>query len=197
MRYLLLIFTSLVTGCVSSPPLQKEAPLPRMGIIREIGRHQLPFQLNERFILQSVAPEPGVYENTPLIIVYILDGKRKDWRMGGPRSTDGYVTELGWYLRMAQGVDGDLMEERVIRLPTGEQITVAGSSVQRGEVRLRTLESSESERFGKSSRDKFVKLSQRRTRRPPRYTRVLPSGVNNENLPQVSAVPASRAASVN
>ncbi len=164
MRTLFLIFTSLLTACVSSvPPM--EAPLPRTAVTRETGRHQLPFQPNERFILQSVAPEPGVYENSRLIIVYFLDGKRKEWRMGGPRSTDGYVTELGWFLESSP-VDGNFMEERVIRLPTGEQMTVSGNTVQRGEVRLRTLNSSEN--FGKSSPDEFVKKAQDQTRPLPR-----------------------------
>ena len=123
-------------------------------MVRETGRHELPFQPNERFIIQSVFPKPGVYENAPLIIVYFLDGKQKEWKMGGPRSSDGYLTELGWFLDSSP-VDGNFMEERVIRLPTGEQITVSGNTVQRGQIRLRTVDPSDFKGFGSNSPGPF------------------------------------------
>ncbi len=113
-----------------------------MEITREIGRHDLPFQPNERIILQWVYPERGADEKTNLILVYYLDRKRRKWIMGGPRSSDDSVTELGWFLKL----DQSLMEECMIRLSSEEQITVSGITIQQGhQLRLRTLKSSDLE----------------------------------------------------
>ena len=154
----ILLLASLYMGCVNSPhsesltsALHSVASPPETEITREIGQYDLPFQPNERFILEWVYPEREVAGETDLILVYYLDGKRREWIMGGPRSTDGYVTELGWFLESSP-IDGNLMEERVIRLPSGEQITVSGNTFQQGhQVRLRSLESSEHERFGRGN----------------------------------------------
>ena len=160
MRYLLLPVVLLFPGCASLPSTPVDTPLPVTEVNRELGRHTLPFQPNERFILESVGPEPGVYEDAPLVLVYFLDGKRREWKMAGPRSTDGYVTELGWFLGSSPE-DGNLMQERVIRLPSGEQLVVSGNTIHRGEVRLRSLDPSKHPGFGERSLEDFVVRKQR------------------------------------
>lgn len=101
------------------------------------GRHQLPFRPNERFVLESVAAEPGQWPDRFIEISYRLDGRRRKFVLGGVGTTDGYVTDLGRLISSESSEhESAITEERVIQLPTGEQITVFGNTVSTGEVKL-------------------------------------------------------------
>lgn len=138
MKILLIICIALFAGCANYT-------LPQTTVNRALGRHQLPFQPNERFILQSVIEEPRIGAETLITITYFLDEKRRQWRLDGEGTCDGYVTDLGQFFdNEIAGVESSVMEERIIRLPTGEEITVSGNTIDSGGVRLRAIKSSES-----------------------------------------------------
>ena len=103
----------------------------------EYGRHQLPFRPNERFVLYSITTEPGPLQIRPVEIEYILDGRRRKLVIRGTGSTDGYVSDLGEIISSESSEhESPIMEERVIQLESGEQITVDGNTVSKGVVRL-------------------------------------------------------------
>lgn len=118
------------------------SPLPPVSNATDgFGRHQLPFRPNERFVLESVAAEPGHLPNRFIEISYRLDGRRRKFVLGGEGTTDGYVSDLGRLISSESSEhESAIIEERVIRLASGEQITVVGNTVSEGEVRLRNKE---------------------------------------------------------
>ncbi len=135
MRILLLALALVVASCAGSPPP------PEATVVRDLGRHPLPFQPNERFILQSVHEDPGLWMSSPISIVYYLDGRRREWTLAGEASSDGFVTDMGRLLASEiEGVESPIMDERVIRLATDEEITVSGNTINAGGIRLRKIE---------------------------------------------------------
>ena len=59
-------------------------------------------------------------------------------------TTDGYVTDMGRLLaNEIEGVESPIMDERVIQLATGEEITIAGNTIDQGGIRLRTTKPAE------------------------------------------------------
>jgi hypothetical protein len=129
---LLLFPIFLAVSCCSSP-------LPPIShVTGEYGRHQLPFRPNERFVLVSITAEPLHLPDRFIEISYILDGHRRKFVLSGAGTTDGYVTDLGRMISSESSeTESPIMEERVILLASGEQITVVGNTVSEGEVRLR------------------------------------------------------------
>jgi hypothetical protein len=129
-RVPLLLAIMTVVGCVSAP---------RVAIAPEFGRHQLPYRPNERFVLIEVdAPTDFSAFDSPITITYFLDGKRRTSQFAAAGATDGYVTYLGRLLAAEiEGVESPIMDENVIRLTSGEEITVSGNTVNRGGIRLR------------------------------------------------------------
>lgn len=129
MRSLLASLTWMLGSCISTLHVSVES---------NPGKHQLPFRPNERFILESVVEGPGLWMNSPISLIYHLDGRRRQWTLGGEGSTDGFVTDMGRLCASeTEGVDSPIMDERVIRLATGEEITVIGNTTEKGWVRLR------------------------------------------------------------
>ena len=137
MRRLLTILTILTAGCVNTQTQKTQ-------IDRELGRHYLPFQPNKRFILQSVVPDPGAWTFGPITIAYLLDGKRRQLRLVCKGTTDGYVTDMGRILASEiEGVESPIMDERVIQLVSGEEITIAGNTIDKGGISLLTIKQAE------------------------------------------------------
>jgi len=130
MRYLTLSTILAFTGCLSPlPPISNGTD--------DYGRHPLPFRPNERFVLESIIEEPGYSILKPVTIIYYLDGRRRKFVLTGVNTTDGYVTDLGRIISSESSeTESAIMEERVIQLDSGEQITIVGNTVTKGQVRL-------------------------------------------------------------
>jgi hypothetical protein len=87
--------------------------------------------------------------SSPITIVYYLDGIRREWTLEGEGSSDGFVTDMGRLLGSEiEGVESPIMDERVIRLTTGEEITVSGNTIEAGGIRLRATETAEQDEAG-------------------------------------------------
>ena len=127
-RILLFITSIFVVGCAIPPDVK---------VNRELGRHPLPYRANERFVLTNIIGA-AVYGEAPSSIEYFLDGRRRTFKPAKVGSTDGYITYLGRLLAPEiDGVESPIMDEQVIRLRTGEEITVDGNTVDSGGIRLR------------------------------------------------------------
>ena len=119
-------------GC-SSPP--------EIAIERELGRHSLPFRPNERFIILEVEEfKPQIFGTPPKAIVYLLDGKKRRMLLSEKESKDGYIVFLGRVLdNEVPGEESAIMDEQVISLESGEEITIEGNTIDTGGIRLRKL----------------------------------------------------------
>ena len=107
-------------------------------INRELGRHQLPYRANERFVLTEIIGGSSVFD-PPESIVYYLDGGRRVFRPHERGATDGYATYLGRIVASEiENKESPIMDEHVIRLITAEEITVIGNTINQGGIRLRS-----------------------------------------------------------
>ena len=102
------------------------------------GRHSLPFRPNDRFTLTDVEVVTDSAASHPVIdLSYFFDERRRTFSAIFTGKTDGYVTYLGRVLvNEVEGVESPIIDEHIIQLKSGEQITVAGNTVDSGEVRL-------------------------------------------------------------
>ena len=127
-RIILLTFSIIIASCATAPEVE---------VSRDLGRHPLPYRPNDRFVITNIIGS-AIFGDAPSSIEYFLDGRRRTFEPAEVGSTDGYVTYLGRSLAPeVEGVESPIMDEQVIRLITGEEITVAGNTVDSGGVRLR------------------------------------------------------------
>jgi hypothetical protein len=131
MRLFILIITCALFASCASPP--------NVEVNTEEGRHPLPFRANQRFILTKVTKDNTLFES-PKQIEYFLDGRRRTFLTNKVGASDGYVTYLGRVLTSeVEGVESPIMDEQIIRLKTGDEITIAGNTVNPGGIRMQKL----------------------------------------------------------
>ena len=114
--------------------------IPNIEINRDLGRHSLPYKPNNRFILNKVVGA-SMFGDPPDSIEYYLDGKKRYFYPRKNGDTDGYMTYLGRVLESEiKDIESPIMDEQVIRLNTGEEITVTGNTVAPNVIKLRKIQ---------------------------------------------------------
>lgn len=129
-QVIILINSIFIIGCTTPPDVKAN---------KNPGRHFLPYKPNEQFVLNKIHKEP-FHSKIPFSIEYFINGKRKIFAPDKVGSTDGNITYLRRKISSEiEGVESPIIDEHIVRLHTGEEITIVSNTLNSGEIRLRTV----------------------------------------------------------